>query len=135
MFKRIDHIAFTVKDREKSIHFYETNFGFQKYYEQNIPVPSIEKIVYLKLGDIILELVHMPNGPENQGYHFCLISDDFDADYTRLKNVGVPVDTEPHPASAREPGEERWKRVVFVGPDGELIEFRGWVFREKDKNI
>lgn len=125
MLKRIDHIAFIVKDREKSIQFYEENFGFKKYYENDVPVPAIEKIVYLKLGDTILELIHMPMGSAVQGFHFCLESDSFDEDYALLKNTGIPVDTEPHLAGAREPREEGWRRVVFVGPDGELIEMRG----------
>jgi lactoylglutathione lyase len=125
MFKRIDHIAFTVKDREKSIAFYEKHFGFHQYYEHTVPVPAIEKIVYLKLGDTVLELIHMPDGPQLTGYHFCLESDDFDADYTRLKEAGIAVETEPHPAGARESRETGWCRVVFKGPDGESIEFRG----------
>jgi len=123
MFKRIDHIAFIVKDRAKSIHFYEECLGFKKYYEHDVPV--VEKIVYLKLGDTILELIHMPEGSANTGFHFCLESDNFDEDYSRLVNAGIPVDTEPHPVGAREVGEEGWRRVVFVGPDGEMIEFRG----------
>ena len=102
MFKRIDHVAFIVKDRVKSVYFYEEHFGFQKYCENDVPVPIIEKIAYLKLGDTILELIHMPSGPTNQGFHFCLESDNFDEDYARLKNAGIPVDTEPHPAGARE---------------------------------
>jgi lactoylglutathione lyase len=125
MFKRIDHIAIIVKDRIKSIKFYEEHFGFKKYYEHDVPVPVIEKIVYLKLGDSIIELVHMPNGPAVQGFHFCLESDNFDEDYRRLKSAGIPIDTEPHPAGARESREDGWRRVVFMGPDGELIEFRG----------
>jgi lactoylglutathione lyase len=125
MFKRIDHVAFVVKDREKSIRFYEEYFGFRKYYEHDVPAPVIEKIVYLKLGDTVLELIHMPSSTEIQGFHFCLESDNFEEDYARLKNIGIPVDTEPHPAGAREPREEGWRRVVFVGPDGEQIEFRG----------
>lgn len=125
MFKRIDHVAFTVKDRVKSIHFYEEHFGFKKYYEHDVPISIVEKIVYLKLGDTILELIHMPSDLANQGFHFCLESDNFDSDYTRLINAGIPVATEPHPAGAREAGEESWRRVVFVGPDGEGIEVRG----------
>lgn len=125
MFKRIDHLAFYVKDREKSINFYEKHFGFKKYHEHDVPVPTIEKIVYLKLGDTVLELIHMPNGPKSQGFHFCLESDNFDEDYNRLKNSGIPIETKPHKAGAREAGEENWQRVVFVGPDGEQIEFRG----------
>lgn len=125
MFKRIDHVAFIVKDRAKSINFYEEHFGFKKYYEHDVPVPTVEKIVYLKLGDTTLELIEMPTGSTNKGFHFCLESDNFDEDYTHIIKAGIPVDTEPHPVGARETREEGWRRVVFVGPDGELIEFRG----------
>jgi len=126
MFKRIDHLAFIVKDRVKSINFYKEHFDFKKYYEHDVPGPRVEKIVYLKLGDTILELMHIPTGSKiNKGFHFCLESDNFDEDYNRLKDAGVLVDTEPHHVGARETREEGWRRVVFVGPDGELIEFRG----------
>ena len=125
MFKRIDHIAFTVRDRDTSSRFYEDHFGFRKYAEHDVPVPAIEKIVYLKLGDTVLELIHMPSGSAIQGFHFCLESDNFDEDYMRLKIAGIPIDIEPHPAGKREPREENWRLVVFVGPDGERIEFRG----------
>ncbi|MEG6617208.1 VOC family protein [Peptococcaceae bacterium 1198_IL3148] len=125
MFKRIEHLAFNIKDRARSIHFYEEHFGFKKYYEHDVPEPTIEKIIYLRLGDTIIELIHMPTGSPIQGFHFCLESDNFEEDYTRLKAAGIPVDTEPQPAGSREPGEEGWRRTVFVGPDGELIEIRG----------
>jgi lactoylglutathione lyase len=125
MFKRIDHVAFIVKDRGRSIKFYEDYFGFRKYFEHDVPAPAIEKIVYLKLGDTVLELIHMPQGGENKGYHFCLVSDSFDEDYRRLQGEGLKVAQEPHMAGAREPGEESWKRAVFEGPDGEMIEMRG----------
>lgn len=126
MFTRIDHIAFLVRDRVKSIEFYEKNFGFKKYFEHDVPVPAIEKIVYLKLGDTVLELIHIPDGSvQNSGYHFCLKTDDFDGDYSKLINAGVPVDTEPHPTDPRVPEEQGWRRAVFAGLDGELIEMRG----------
>lgn len=125
MFKRIDHVAFEVKDREKSVQFYKRYFGFEKYAESDVPVPKIEKIVYLKLGDTILELVHTPSGSIGSEFHFCLESDSFDKDYNRLEEAGIPVDMKPHPTGAREPRERDWKRAVFVGPDGERIEIRG----------
>lgn len=125
MFKKIDHIALTVKDRDRSIKFYEENFGFQKYFEHDVPVPFIEKIVYLRLGDTVLELIHTPAGQANAGYHFCLTTDDFDGDYQRLVNAGVHVAQEPHPTDARVPEEKGWKRAVFEGPDSESIEIRG----------
>lgn len=126
MFTRIDHVAFSVKDRQKSINFYEKNFGFKKYFEHDVPgVANLEKVVYLQLGDTVLEFEHWTQGKENKGYHFCLISDDFDADYQKLKNAGIPIVIEPHIPDPRTPEEKGWKRVVFKGPDGELIEFRG----------
>jgi len=129
MFKRIDHISFNVRDRAKSVQFYEEHFGFKKYYENNDNAPTIEKIVHLKLGNTILELVHMSTesttGSTNRNFHFCLESDSFDEDYNRLKDAVVPVNTESCPAEEREPREKGWRKVVFIGPDGELIEFRG----------
>lgn len=126
MFTHIDHIAISVKDRQKSIDFYEKYFGFKKYYEHDVPgIPDIEKVVYLKLGKTILELEHWKNDKINSGYHFCLISDDFDSDYDRLVKAGIPVISKPHIPSPRTPLENGWKRVVFQGPDKEYIEFRG----------
>ncbi len=125
MFRRIDHVAFVVKDRARSVRFYEEHFGFRKYYEHDVPVPTIEKIVYLRLGDTVLELMHMPEGAAHGEFHFCLESDDFDRDFARLTNAGIPVATEPHQAGAREAREQGWRRAVFIGPDGESVEMRG----------
>ncbi|HBN09907.1 MAG TPA: hypothetical protein DD435_15120 [Cyanobacteria bacterium UBA8530] len=44
MFRRIDHVAFIVKDREKSMAFYEGLLGFNKYFEHDVPVPSKETL-------------------------------------------------------------------------------------------
>lgn len=125
MFQRVDHVAFVVKDRVKSIKFYEENFGFHKYFEHDVPVPAIEKIVYLRLNDTVLELIHMPQGQASCGYHFCLTTDDFDGDYQHLINAGVQAAQEPHPTEARVIGEKGWKRAVLKGLDGEMIEIRG----------
>ena len=126
MFTHIDHVAISVKDREKSIEFYEKNFGFKKYFEHDVPgIPEIEKVVYLKLGNTILELEHWTNKKINSGSHFCLISDNFDEDYSKLVVAGVPIVAKPHIPSPRTPEEKGWKRVVFKGHDDEYIEFRG----------
>lgn len=126
MFERIDHIAITVKDLEKSINFYERHFGFKKYFEHDVPVPYIKKIAYLKLGEGVLELVHAPDSKSSmEGFHFCFKVKDFDEAVSKLKGEGIPVITEPHPTPPRSHEEEGWKRVVFKGPDGESIELRG----------
>jgi lactoylglutathione lyase len=67
----------------------------------------------------------MPNISSNEGFHFCIESDNFDEDYHYLKSACVPVDTLPHPAGARTSTEQTWQRAVFIGPDNEKIEIRG----------
>lgn len=121
-FTRIDHVALDVSNLEASAAFYQKHFGFERYNDYTTPTGL--KIAYLKLGGTVLELVGESRGKMN-GFHFCLITDDFDAAVSTLKQAGLPVVTEPHPTGAREPGEEGWRRVVFGGPDGEHIEFRG----------
>ena len=59
------------------------------------------------------------------GFHFCFESDDFERDIAKLQESGIEVLTTPHDTDAREPRENGWRRVVFKGPDGEAIEFRG----------
>lgn len=122
MFKRIDHVALEVADLDRSITFYETVFGCQRYYDQ--VTGDGTKITYLRSGDTVLELVNRDAGGMN-GFHFCFESDNFDGDVARLKEAGVEFITPPHDTDAREPRESGWRRVVFKGPDGEAIEFRG----------
>ena len=122
MFKRIDHIALDVADIDRSIEFYEKHFGCKKYYDHLTPKGL--RIAYLRSGDTVLELAHRDAGGMN-GLHFCFETDEFDIEVERLKKAGIPVLTEPHATAAREKREEGWRRVVFSGPDGEAIEFRG----------
>jgi lactoylglutathione lyase len=122
MFKRIDHVAIHVQDLERSVAFYESHFGFKKYF-QHAATAGLQ-IAYLKLGDTVLELTHKSDGAM-QGFHFCLETDDFDRTVARLQKDGVPLLRAPHETAAREPREQGWRRVVFAGPDGEQIELRG----------
>ena len=122
MFKRIDHVALDVADIDRSIEFYETHFGCNHYYEHKSGGGF--RIAYLKLGETVLELVHRDAGGMN-GFHFCFESNDFDGDVARLEQAGIEYLTPPHETDAREPREKGWRRVVFKGPDGEAIEFRG----------
>lgn len=121
-FSRIDHVALDVADLQKSVAFYVTHFGFDNYF--NTVTPTGLHIAYLKLGSIVLELVG-EKATVMGGFHFCLISDSFDAEVARLEAAGLPYVTRPHLTAARETGEEGWRRVVFGGPDGEHIEIRG----------
>jgi len=122
VFRRIDHIALHVQDLAFSKDFYKFHFGFQDHYEQ--VTPSGIEISYLKLGDTILELVGRKD-QVNGGFHWCIETDNFDEAVSHLKLNQVEMLQAPHPTDAREPSEEGWRRVVFIGPDGEQIEIRG----------
>ena len=122
MFKRIDHIALDVADIDKSIAFYEKHFSCKLNYE-HLSSGGF-RIAYLRSGDTVLELVHRDAGGMN-GFHFCFETDNFEGEVIRLKKAGIECLTEPHDTDAREKREKGWRRVVFKGLDGELIEFRG----------
>lgn len=122
-FSRIDHVALEVSDLEHSIGFYTRHFGFQRYYDQKTPAGL--EISYLELGPTVLELVGRKPEKGMAGFHFCLITDDFDGAVGKLRGEGIAFVTPPHPTDARKPEEKGWRRVVFEGPDGEHIEIRG----------
>jgi lactoylglutathione lyase len=122
-YSRIDHVALEVADLQHSVDFYSKHFGFKHYFDQTTPAGL--KIGYLKLGPTVLELVGKKSAKGMAGFHFCLITDDFDAAVSTLTSAGIKLVTPPHPTAAREPIEEGWRRVVLEGPDGENIEVRG----------
>ena len=121
-YKRIDHTALHVANIEVSKNFYETHFGFETYFEHETPTGI--PIAYLRLMDTVLELTGMEDAPI-KGFHFCLETDDFEGAVADLKAATVELIQPPHKTAAREPREKDWQRVVFKGPDGELIELRG----------
>ena len=121
-YKRIDHTALHVANIEVSKNFYETHFGFETYFEHETPTGI--PIAYLRLKDTVLELTGMEDAPI-KGFHFCLETDDFEGAVADLKAASVELIQPPHKTAAREPREKNWQRVVFKGPDGELIELRG----------
>ena len=125
MFRRIDHIALHVRDISRAVSFYESVLGFKKYAEHTVGAPAVRSIVYLKLGDTVLELTHMPEADAMKGFHFCLEALNFDQAMDHMKSKGVRILQQAHPAHAREPREQGWRRVVVEGPEGEELELRG----------
>ena len=125
MIERLDHVAIAVSDLDRSVAFYSHHFGLDPYFVQSGRVGPLRAIAYLRSQQGVLELMHAPDRTVGNGFHFCFVTDDFDATYTRLVAEGVPVKSDPHPTAAREPSEEGWLRCVFSGPDGEEVELRG----------
>ena len=123
-FKRIHHVAIQVSDIENSQSFYENHFGFGTYFEdeQASGIP----VVCLRLDDTVLELRVGDVPPDGyQGCFFCLESEDLSGDVEILKKAGVVLHRDIHETTPRNYQERRWKRAIFKGPDGELIEMRG----------
>jgi catechol 2,3-dioxygenase-like lactoylglutathione lyase family enzyme len=126
MIKRLDHVAISVADLDRSIAFYSRHFGLDPYFVDRNRVGSrLEGIAYMRSAQGVLELMLRRDAKMSDAYHFCFVTDDFRATFDRLVEEGVPVKQQPHPTAAREPGEESWLRCVFSGPDGEEVEIRG----------
>ena len=123
MFKRVDHIALHVPDVEQAAAFYESRFGFERYFSH--PSSSGAPIAYLRLGDSVLELTQRAIPEPMSGFHFCLETDDITAATATLTSAGVEVVQRPYPTLSRIAAEAGWHRAVFRGPAGELIELRG----------
>lgn len=122
MFTKIDHTALHLRDISASVNFYKEVFGFDLLFE-NI-IPSGRKVVYLKLGETILELNEKYEG-QIQGMHFCLHTTDFEVDYNYLIQKGLKLLQPVHPTNPRTDKEMGWSRAVFLGLEDVQIEIRG----------
>jgi lactoylglutathione lyase len=128
MIKRIDHTAITVRNLERSIDFYTRLLGFSIHREMWLPEEKL-RIVFLRLGDTILELFGVPeirgemisNVNEVVGYkHIALLVDNVDEEYERLARAGVSFNLPPTTI------QDTVRIAFFNDPDGmdiELIEY------------
>jgi|YNPNPStandDraft_1061719.scaffolds.fasta_scaffold11663_6 catechol 2,3-dioxygenase-like lactoylglutathione lyase family enzyme len=120
MFKRMDHVAMSVKDMDKCIAFYRDIIGFEKVFDREFDVQmgkliGVEgtkvRIVHMQFGDNKLELFkyEYPQGREprpdalQSDYgltHIGFLVEDFQATYQYLlergvKFLGEPVEIRP----------------------------------------
>ena len=140
MLTKLEHVALTVEDLDRSLAFYRDVIGFEVHRRLE-PDPALpqEKVVALKgarariahlwLGGVMLELFQyvQPEGrpipkdftQADHGFtHIALTSTDTKADYEYLKGKGVEFYSEP---VEFRPGV--WI-CFFRGPDGETVEIR-----------
>src|SRR5690242_2611543 len=96
MFKRIDHVEIVPADIERSIRFYSEILGFK--LKQRIPMKAgpLLEVVYLTLGDTMLELLAASNpapastAPFAVGYRsMALEVDDMTATLAELKTRDI----------------------------------------------
>ena len=120
MFKRMDHVAISVKDMEKAIAFYRDVIGMEKVFDREFSegmakLIGVEgtrvRIVHMRLGDSVVELFDYkyPPGreppPDRQQsdyglIHIGFIVEDFWGTYQHLlehgvKFLGEPVEIRP----------------------------------------
>jgi catechol 2,3-dioxygenase-like lactoylglutathione lyase family enzyme len=123
LYKRIDHVALHVADVGATAEFYAAALGFEKYFEYRGATGG--GIIYIRLADSIIELTTRPGGEPMSGFHLCFEPEDFDTAFAALSARKLPLVTDVRATTPRGPSEEGWRRAVFRGPNGELLEIRG----------
>jgi catechol 2,3-dioxygenase-like lactoylglutathione lyase family enzyme len=126
MFKRIDHVEIIPGDVEQTIDFYVNILGFKIKSRQELNRPPMKEIVYLELGDTVIELISAENPPPKsdepwqiQYRGIALEVEDMDKAVVYLTSKGVKITIPPVDLGDSFRGEIR-------DPDGLLIELRQW---------
>ena len=136
MIKNIHHLGIVVRDFDRMLKFYHEAFGFKVLgTELNIPkdkaaeIASSDRpkpnyqIIMMQAGNCYLEIMGNPEaGPASGtkpagGYvQLCIDVDDIDAEYTRLKDIGMTFG----PPAPVDFGHV--KAVTGCDPEGNVIE-------------
>jgi catechol 2,3-dioxygenase-like lactoylglutathione lyase family enzyme len=126
MFKRIDHVEIIPRDVDQTIDFYVNILGFTVKSRQDMDRPPMKEIVYLELGDTVIELIGVENPPPKseepwqiQYRGIALEVEDMEKAVEHLKSQGVEITVPPVDLGKSLRGEIR-------DPDGLLIELRHW---------
>ena len=126
MFKRIDHTEFVPADLEKTLKFYTEILGFEITMRRNIDRPPMKELVFIKLGDTMMELFSVENPvpvsrePWRVGYRkIALQVENVPKALEYLKSKGVEIVGSPAPAAAGPPPPTR---AEIKDPDGISIE-------------
>ncbi|MBZ0157711.1 MAG: VOC family protein [Alphaproteobacteria bacterium] len=126
MFKRIDHIEVIPHNLERAIIFYTEVLGFTVKSRIPVTAPPLEEVVYLALGDTVLELMRVkdavvaPAQSWQTGYRMMALEvDDMEKTVAYLTGKGVAITWGPVSLGAS-------KRAEIQDPDGLPIELRQW---------
>ena len=145
MIRGIHHVALATSDIERLTKFYQEAFGFQVVYEGGWPrgsamidmivgvKDSSSKQVMMKAGNAHIEIFQYltPEGkpvdpnrpPSDHGYtHFCVDVTDIDAEYERLKGLGMTFNCPP--PSREELGGGAIRATYGRDPEGNIIEIQ-----------
>lgn len=122
-----EHVGIGVQDLEKAKAFYQNVLGFEVFTEREIALGKIKKLCFMRNGNDMIELLHMPDlqAPGDGSYeviglaHICFKVSDFAGEVSRWAGLGVSQVVPPSPTF------DGGMRTVFRGPSGEYIELRG----------
>ena len=99
MIKGIEHVAVVTTDVERAARFYTEVLGFREV--GRLETSHSGTLVFVGLNGTTVELfgngkARSSSGGDEVGYkHICLRVDDVDAEYARLKSLGVDFHMEP----------------------------------------
>ena len=126
MFKRIDHVELIPRDLEKTIDFYTKVLGFNVKSRRKMEAGPMKEIVFLTLGDTMMELLDIKDAPEiapdtrRIGYRMIALEvDDMDQAFEYLKTKGILPSLGPVTLGSS-------KRAEILDPNGNSIELRQW---------
>ena len=126
MFKRVDHVEIVPRSAEKTIDFYVNVLGFKIKSRNEVKVPPMKEVIYLELGDTVIEIISADNpkaksgNPWEVGYRgIALEVEDMSEAVDYLKGKGITIARGPVDLGDSFRGEIR-------DPDGLIIELRQW---------
>ena len=112
MINRIHKIAVVTDDVEGAVRFYTQTLGLEVI--ERFPNADDEDYVFLKAGDVILELMPKKTMQAPEGFHHISFKvDSVDAGAEELKDKGVEMEKEPFDA-----GVGGIRLAFFEGPNG-----------------
>lgn len=126
MFKRIDHVEIAPSDLEGSIAFYTEVLGFRMKERVQIGAPVLKQVVYLELGDTMLELLeYVDPAPADHsirvGYRIMALEvDNMEETLAFLAEKGIKPSVPPIDVGGGS------LRAEIVDLDGLPIELRQW---------
>ncbi len=116
MIRAIEHTAIASPDPEALAQWYVDRLGFVLNYHS-----ATSKTCFVKAPNgSMIEIVtsqgdRAPHGMRDPGLrHLAMATDDFDAEYARLRGSGVRFLTEPE-------GSKGTRVVFFTDPDGNIL--------------
>ena len=126
MIETIDHVEIVTRDMDRSIEFYTNVLGFSMHSRRKFDgSKGMTEIVYLKLGESMLELLEFPDAkevgevPQVGVRMIALRVSNMDEEVERLTGLGVEISQPPRDLGTSKRGE-------IKDLNGISIELRQW---------